>query len=169
MIEIVDYDARWPQLFSVEKQHIERIVSHWLCGTIEHVGSTSIVGLTAKPVIDIMVGVKSLNHAQDAIQVLVDSGYCYYPYKPEVMHWFCKPSPEIRTHHLHLVPYQSPLWHERTLFRDYLRAHQSVAIEYAKLKRQLAIQYPEDRERYTQGKWQFIEQVLRRAQEEGKA
>ena len=148
MIEIVDYDIRWPLLFSIEKQNIERIINTWICGTIEHVGSTSIVGLAAKPVIDIMVGVKSLSHAQSTIQVLADSGYCYYPYKSDVMHWFCKPSPDVRTHHLHLVPYLSPLSQERILFRDYLRAHQPVANDYANLKRQLAQQNPKDRDLY---------------------
>ena len=88
------------------------------------------------------------------------AGYLYYPYKPEVMHWFCKPSPEVRTHHLHLVPADSALWAERLAFRDALRRSASLRGEYAELKSRLALQYPEDREAYTEGKTDFVRRVL---------
>lgn len=160
MLEIVDYDPEWPTKFEAEKQKLKGIVGQWIHGAIEHVGSTSVVGLAAKPVIDIMVGVESLEKSKPAIEVLQQNGYCFYPYKPDVMHWFCKPSPEVRTHHLHLVPYQSPLWVERIRFRDHLRTHPETANEYAELKRQLATQSDDDRESYTQNKWPFIKRVL---------
>ncbi len=76
------------------------------------------------------------------------------------MHWFCKPSPEKRTHHLHLIPYKSPLWQERITFRNVLRESPEIALEYAKLKQSLAAKYTSDREAYTQGKWPFIKKVL---------
>jgi len=130
-------------------------------GPIEHVGSTAVPGLKAKPIIDIMVGVKDLDSSVGAIDVLQRNGYCYYPYKTEVMHWFCKPTPEYRTHHLHLVPYDSPLWRERIKFRDILRSNGKFAEQYAQLKVSLARDLTDDRERYTELKWSFIEGVLR--------
>ncbi len=66
------------------------------------------------------------------------------------MHWFCKPSPNLRTHHLHLVPYESTLWKERIKFRDTLRINTKIANEYVKLKKELAIRYKQDREMYTE-------------------
>ena len=160
MIEVVDYDNSWPSKFRAEKEFLESIIGKWIYGSIEHVGSTSVAGLSAKPVIDIMVGVESLETSKPAIDILTQNGYSFYPYKADVMHWFCKPSPEVRTHHLHLVPYKSTLWHERIQFRDHLRTHTAVANQYAQLKRRLADETSNDREHYTQSKWPFIQQVL---------
>ena len=79
------------------------------------------------------------------------------------MHWFCKPSPAARTHHLHLVPVGGRLWTERLAFRDTLRQHPDIAAEYAALKTRLAAQYRRDREAYTEAKGVFIERVLTQA------
>lgn len=76
------------------------------------------------------------------------------------MHWFCKPSPEIRTHHLHLVPFNSSLWHERITFRNRLRHNPQLAKAYAELKQKLAKDSKGDREAYTQAKTEFVYQVL---------
>ena len=147
-------------MFQEEHDFIASLIAEFIHGSIEHVGSTSVSGLCAKPVIDIMVGVHSLQHAKAAIPILTDNGYCYHPYKGDVMHWFCKPSPEIRTHHLHLVPFESELWFERLAFRDYLRNNDATAKEYATLKHQLAQQSGRDREQYTQAKTAFVSKVL---------
>ncbi len=158
---IEHYNPQWPTLFAEEKAQLIEVLGNNIESAIEHVGSTSIKGLAAKPIIDIMVGVKSLECSTHLITVLTRNGYCYYPYKTEVMHWFCKPSPEVRTHHLHLVPYLSPLWHERIKFRDALRKNPVLAEQYQTLKYQLAEQYAVDREQYTQRKWPFIAKVLK--------
>ncbi|MEM6822305.1 MAG: GrpB family protein, partial [Verrucomicrobiota bacterium] len=76
------------------------------------------------------------------------------------MHWLCKPSFAHRTHHVHLVPFQSPLWFERIRFRDYLRINPKIASEYSKLKKNLAKDHKFDREAYTDKKWPFIKSVL---------
>ena len=76
------------------------------------------------------------------------------------MHWFCKPSPQSRTHHLHLVPYGSALWMQRLRFRDALRADPALAAEYAALKCELARRFRHDREAYTEAKTPFVERVL---------
>jgi GrpB-like predicted nucleotidyltransferase (UPF0157 family) len=80
------------------------------------------------------------------------------------MHWFCKPRPERRTHHLHLVPAGSRRYAEELSFRDLLRADPGAAERYAKLKRDLANRFPEDREAYTEAKTDFIREVLDEAQ-----
>ena len=154
------YDSSWPQKFEKEKEHLMSIVGSWNYGGIEHVGSTAVLGMVAKPVIDIMFGVKSLESSKPAIEVLIEDGYEYSPYKTEVMHWFCKPSDAFRTHHLHLIPFESPLWQERIIFRDLLRSDKSVFYQYAKLKRDLANFHKEDREAYTEKKWPFIQRAL---------
>src|SRR5262249_40228433 len=138
-------------------------IGQWLCGPIEHVGSTAVPGVAAKPVIDIMAGVESLERSRPALVVVERLHYCYAPYRADVMHWFCKPSPAFRTHHLHLVPFGSRLWIERLAFRDYLRAHGAVAQEYAELKRRLAEAHRFDREAYTEAKTPFVERIVRDA------
>lgn len=147
-------------MFQSEKLFLERVAGEWLYGAIEHVGSTSVTGLVAKPVIDIMFGVRNLRDSMAAIEVLEKNGYCYAPYKTSVMHWFCKPSANHRTHHLHLVPFNSLLWHQRIEFRDALRSDKELAFEYVSLKRHLAAKYEKDRELYTDKKWPFIKRVL---------
>ena len=160
LVTLEEYDSSWPSKFDQEKEYLMTIVGEWNFGSIEHVGSTAVPGMVAKPVIDIMFGVKSLNESKLAIKTLVEAGYEYWPYKKEVMHWFCKPSDAFRTHHLHLIPYQSPLWKERVRFRELLRSNNKVAVEYASLKRELVATYREDREAYTEKKWPFIQQAL---------
>jgi len=120
-IELFEYDETWPVKFQAEKELLQKYIGSYLVGSIQHVGSTSVPGMIAKPIMDIMFGVKSLEESKSAIDILSNNGYCFYPYKPDVMHWFCKPKPEFRTHHIHLIPYDGELWRERIKFRDVLR------------------------------------------------
>jgi GrpB-like predicted nucleotidyltransferase (UPF0157 family) len=160
-VEIVPYDQDWPSRFEAERKLLVDAVGLWLvAGSIEHIGSTAVPGLAAKPVIDIMAGVESLEGSRAALAVLERYSYCYAPYRAEVMHWLCKPSPSRRTHHLHLVPIGSPLWIEQLAFRDYLRTHADVALEYARLKRRLAEAHRFDREAYTTAKAPFVQRVI---------
>jgi GrpB-like predicted nucleotidyltransferase (UPF0157 family) len=160
-VQIVPYDETWPTRFEQERAILDRAIKRWVVGGIEHVGSTAVPGLAAKPVIDIMVGVDSLEASRAAIPVLSELEYCYFPYRPDVMHWFCKPSPSFRTHHLHLIPFRSRLWLERLAFRDYLRTHADVAAEYAELKQHLAALHHFDREAYTDAKTPFVERIIK--------
>jgi GrpB-like predicted nucleotidyltransferase (UPF0157 family) len=86
--------------------------------------------------------------------------YAYSPYRPDVMHWFCKPHPSFRTHHLHLVPYRSALWTARIAFRDRLRTDPKVSADYTDLKRRLADAFEHDRESYTDGKSEFVTRIV---------
>jgi GrpB-like predicted nucleotidyltransferase (UPF0157 family) len=159
-IELVDYDQSWPSKFANESNRVHSVLRPWLAGPIEHVGSTAIPGMPAKPVIDLMAAVHSLEAAKPAIDALTEIGYCYFPYRPDVMHWFCKPSPAFRTHHLHLVPLGSQRWVECLTFRDTLRCDAALAREYAELKMRLAKTFQFDREAYTDGKTPFIHKIL---------
>lgn len=163
LIELVPYDAAWPARFEEECAQLRRVLTPWLAGPIEHIGSTAIPGLAAKPVIDIMAGVTSLEDSRPALAAATRLGYCYSPYQPELRHWFCKPSLGFRTHHLHLVPIGSPQWIRPIAFRDYLRAHPDVAAEYEALKRRLATEFRFDRGAYTAAKSPFIDAVTDRA------
>jgi|SRR4051812_22994740 GrpB-like predicted nucleotidyltransferase (UPF0157 family) len=159
-IHVVPYDPAWVAQFERERAVLETLLARWRRGPIEHVGSTAIRGLCAKPVIDMMVGVTSLGESEPAKAVLREAGYQYSEYKTEVMHWFCKPSFAMRTHHLHLIPFGAPLWHDRLKFRDRLRANPALAADYAALKLDLARKFEFDREAYTEAKSPFIARIL---------
>ena len=154
------YDAAWPEKFEAEKILLSWVLAPWLVGPIEHVGSTAVPGLPAKPIIDIMAAVADLPSTIPAIEAVKPLKYCYFEYKPEQMHWFCKPSDLERTHHLHLIPFNGPLWHARLAFRDRLRTDAPTRHSYAALKIELASKYRDDREAYTGAKTAFIQSVL---------
>jgi len=160
-VELVPYSSAWPAAFAEEAARLQVLLAPWLVGRVEHIGSTAVPGLSAKAVIDIMAPVASLQESLGAIGPAQGAGYVYYPYKPEIMHWFCKPSPALRTHHLQLVPIGSALWSARLGFRNALRQSPELAAQYSQLKADLARRHPDDREAYTEGKSEFIETALR--------
>jgi GrpB-like predicted nucleotidyltransferase (UPF0157 family) len=168
-IEIVEYQRHWPAEFAREQQVIAQALAHWLVGSPEHIGSTAVSGLAAKPVIDIMAPVISLEESVGCIEAATHIGYVHFPYKPDQMHWFCKPSPEHRTHHLHLVPIDGRLWLERLAFRNALRSSEALRAEYQELKYQLAAQHRGDREAYTEAKSPFVQRVVHSALGKGES
>jgi GrpB-like predicted nucleotidyltransferase (UPF0157 family) len=117
-------------------------------------------GLEAKPIIDILVGVEDLETSRRCFEPLAGLEYLYAPYRAEEMHWFCKPEPARRTHHLHLAPVGGRRYADELAFRDRLRADPAVAADYAALKRDLAARFAEDREAYTDAKSDFIRSAL---------
>jgi GrpB-like predicted nucleotidyltransferase (UPF0157 family) len=159
-VVVVPYSEIWPTMFSTEAALLKAVLEPWLVAEIEHIGSTAVVGLHAKPVIDIMAPVKDLVSSRQAIEAAQTAGYCYYPYKADEMHWFCKPTPTARTHHLHLVPWRSQLWQHRLAFRDALRQNPGLAAQYGVLKLELAAKHGADREAYTEAKAPFVASVL---------
>ena len=162
-IYLVPYSPNWPDKFEEEKKLIQEAIGPWVTGGINHVGSTAIPGLSAKPIIDIMVGVNSLEETKPCIELLTKINYMYYPYRPESMHWFLKPTPEHRTHHLYLVPVSDSQYQARIAFRDYLRIHREEREEYEKLKTKLAAKHSNDREAYTLAKEDFIKNIVAKA------
>lgn len=163
VIHIVSYDPSWPERFAREKKILEATLGAWITDGVHHVGSTSIPGMSAKPIIDIMVGVKNLSDAKACIPLLEQIQYCYYPYKPDEMIWLCKPSFSKRTHHLHLMEASHPQWKAKLAFRDYLKSHPNAKEEYRALKAALAETYHEDREAYTEAKGEFVTKIVNKA------
>jgi GrpB-like predicted nucleotidyltransferase (UPF0157 family) len=159
LVLVVPHKTEWAASFEEEAVRIRAVMGPWITGGVHHVGSTAVSGLDAKPIIDIAVGVESLEASRPCIELLGEIQYLHSPYRAEVMHWFCKPDPARRTHHLHLIPTGSPRLNDELVFRDYLRGHPDQAAEYGALKRRLADEHPKDREAYTGAKADFVEAV----------
>jgi GrpB-like predicted nucleotidyltransferase (UPF0157 family) len=160
-IRLVSYEPSWPARFEEERAALADAIGSRATGRIHHVGSTAVPGLDAKPIIDILVGVDSLEASQACFDPLAKLGYLYAPYRADEMHWFCKPHPSRRTHHLHLIPTDSRRFHDELAFRDRLRASPEAAEEYVALKHDLAERFVDDREAYTDAKVDFIRRILR--------
>lgn len=164
-VVIAAYDPAWPEVFAGEAQAIRQALGDTLVA-IEHVGSTAVPGLAAKPIVDIMVGVHSLENAKAAIPELESFGCSYWREDTiPARLYFVKGLPPNgpRSHHIHFVERQSEFWRTHLLFRDYLRTHSEAAQNYAALKRDLALQYRDDREAYTDAKAAFIQAALDKA------
>jgi GrpB-like predicted nucleotidyltransferase (UPF0157 family) len=162
-IQVVPYQPAWKELFEVEAVKLRSALGNNLL-QIEHVGSTAIEGMDAKPIIDIIVAVKSLSKARELVPVVQALGYNHKEDDdvPERI-FFVKGLPSKRTYHLSLTEPASGYWKAHILFRDYLLTHREVAEEYRQLKRELAEQYTDDRGSYTAGKERFVERVLKLA------
>ncbi len=162
---VVDYDPRWPRIYEAERARILEAIGPWVAG-IDHVGSTAVPNLAAKPIIDILVGLRTLADAVHCIPRLQAIGYEYVPeYEDELpdRRYFRKGPAANRTHHLHMVERDSDFWAKHLLFRDYLRDHPDEARRYEALKRELAVRFTDDRDAYTESKTEFVESVVRRA------
>lgn len=156
------YDPTWPARFEAERAAIAEAIGESIGDGIHHVGSTAVPGLEAKPIIDILVGVRSLEGSRACFEPLAQIGYMYAPYLSAEMHWFCKPNPSRRTHHLHLVPVGTQRYVNELAFRDRLREDPELAAEYLTLKRALGRRFANDREAYTEAKSDFVNRVLGR-------
>jgi GrpB-like predicted nucleotidyltransferase (UPF0157 family) len=159
-IRLVSYDPQWPARFERERALLDRAIGGWAVGGIHHVGSTAVPGLDAKPTIDILVGVADLGGSRACFEPLAGLEYLYAPYRVEEMHWFCKPDPRRRTHHLHLVPVAGARFRDELAFRDLLRADPATAEAYRELKHRLAERFEHDRDSYTDAKAEFIARAL---------
>jgi len=171
-VSVVPYDPAWPQMFEEEKRHLLDCFPQDMMRRIEHFGSTAFPGLAAKPIVDVLVEVGSLEETKARIvPVLEAQGYDYFwrathgEDGPPFYAWFIKRnSAGVRTHHIHMVENDFEHW-DRLLFRDYLIDHPKTAKEYEALKLALARDYPNDRVAYTQGKTEFVVRVTQVAKE----
>lgn len=173
-ITLADYDARWPALYLEEKGRILGAIGPWVAD-IQHVGSTAVPGLGAKPIIDIMVGLRALDDARRCLAPLEAIGYQYIPeYEDQLpeRRYFRRRLPDgdvALGYHVHMVETTSGFWARHLLFRDYLCDHSDVARAYEALKRQLAARYDADREGYTEAKTAFIRGIDKTALAESKS
>jgi len=168
-IVIRDYDPTWPQQFDEERKRLEAALGSTAI-VIEHVGSTAVPGLAAKPIIDVLVGVRSLAQARSVcIGSLPKLGYTYMA---EYETWlpgemlFRKAVPGPWTHHVHVMEESSPRWDELVLIRDYLRRYPEIARAYGDLKRALALVLGDDIAGFRNAKRPFLEALMTRARAE---
>ena len=163
------HDPRLIAVASTEKARLAGLLAPWLVDGVEHVGSTSVPGLAAKPIIDLMASVRDLDAVIDqAGGRLGADGWCYVP--PELdsggsyRRFFVKPDPsgQHRYAHLHVLQAGHPRWAEQIAFRDALRRDDSLAGRYADLKRRLVVEHAADREAYTVAKGAFVRAALAR-------
>jgi GrpB-like predicted nucleotidyltransferase (UPF0157 family) len=162
-VKIVDYDANWPGRFAEQQPLLAELLAPWLAGPVEHIGSTAVPGLRAKPVIDMLAPVRSLPDTQAAIGPLSDAGWLLWPDDPARHYrlWFLRPRPEARTHHLQVIEETDPHAVALLAFRDALRADTALRRDYADLKDGLARQHASNRNAYSNAKGDFIARALR--------
>ena len=160
-IEIVPYDPAWPASYENEAALVLTCLDHPPL-RIAHMGSTAVVGLAAKPVIDIIVLVADLDQVRPSIPTLEATGYSYWRDNPDKTKLFLvkglPPAPQ-RTHHLHVYTYAKE-FDRRIRFRDALRESASLRADYVGLKQGLAERFAGDREAYTAGKAEFIDRAV---------
>ena len=161
-IEIHEYDPEWPRRFELERQRLEKLFPSTFIG-LEHVGSTAVPGLPAKPIIDIVGCVASMSEADRLLPLLCADGYTTSAEFNATLgdrRWLMRHHNGRRTHHLHLVLPTSEDWSDKIRFRDILRADSVMRDAYVALKRRLAGAIGSDREAYTDAKGEFVRAAL---------
>jgi GrpB-like predicted nucleotidyltransferase (UPF0157 family) len=157
-VRLCEPTPRWAALFKEEASRLNTAL-HAFGAAVEHCGSTSIPGVPAKPILDMLVGIPGRMDVVSLRNALAPLGY-------EHATWAGVPGHEVfgkgnpRTHLVHVVPLHGPAWDRMIDFRDVLRRDASLAAEYGELKRQLAARYPNDRPAYTDGKAALVARVL---------
>lgn len=156
------YSAEWPKLFEAIREEFLLVFSPTVVA-IEHIGSTSVPGLAAKPVIDVVLGADSLADIESKIKPLGELGYTYvskYEDQIPTRRYFVKSLPTSLRIHVHGVEQGSRLWQEHIAFRDSLRADEDLRSRYQALKLRLAEEFADDKPAYTAAKNPFIQSVL---------
>jgi GrpB-like predicted nucleotidyltransferase (UPF0157 family) len=161
VVRLVAYDHTWPELFAAEAERIAASVRERGAPPLEleHVGSTAVPGLAAKPVLDVLAGHRADVPAATYIDALTAVNFVYRGDRGlSGREFFRRGDP--RSHHVHLTAIGGPHWHDYLVFRDALRADAGLAAAYGELKAALAARHPRDREAYIEGKTAFVRRVL---------
>ena len=162
-VTLADADPAWALHGEQERDQLESLLAPWLAAPVEHVGSTSIPGLAAKPIIGLQALVTDLADPKPLVRALEPHGWHYVDPDLDQRPWrrfFVKVSEGRRSAHLHVMTPDSARWHQQLIFRDALRADPVLVAEYAALKRALASEHTDDREAYSTAKASFVESVL---------
>jgi GrpB-like predicted nucleotidyltransferase (UPF0157 family) len=160
---IVDYDPEWPSAAARVAEAIARACAPHV-RAVEHIGSTSVPGLGAKPIIDVMPVLGRFEDGHACVAPMEGIGYQYRgEYGIPGRHYFVRGDGGAGTVHAHFLVEGSPEWRNHLLFRDYLRAHPSEAAAYERVKREMAERYRDRRDLYPEAKAPFVEGVLERA------
>ena len=162
-IRIVDYNPRWPALAEAELRRVVRALGE-VAARVEHVGSTAVPGLAAKPIVDLQLSVDRIEPRERYLRSLEQLGYMFVP-APESpdRYFFAKPPERPRTHHLHVCTAGSETEFRHLAVRDFLRTHADEAARYAALKRQVVARHPRDRLAYIEGKHAYVTALEERA------
>jgi GrpB-like predicted nucleotidyltransferase (UPF0157 family) len=164
-VTVVEYRPEWRKMFEDEKRILQTALGD-VPAQIEHIGSTAVAGLAAKPIIDLMVGLKDFSIADNVVPKIEALGYEYIQKYEAVMpfrRFFIKEQDGIRTHQIHMVGIGGEFWERHILFRDYLRQNPSIAEQYASLKKELAVREWEDVNEYADAKTEFIKEIENKA------
>lgn len=161
IVKLQSHDTTWQELFNETKKDLANLLSNYSI-EIEHVGSTSINGIDAKPIIDIAIGMSDINLINQIIPILENNQYIYRGDSGENGgHLFVKESAEeVRTHHIHIIDLKDVQWKNYLYFRDKLKKDSTLKSNYQNLKRTLSEKYKHDRKSYTKGKNDFIKSIL---------
>jgi len=162
LVKLEPYNNKWSKLFDEERELLSSQLKELII-VIEHVGSTSIEGLFAKPIIDIAIGVSSLDVIIELKEKVKALGYVEVPVSIDGKHVFARYKEKKITHFLHVMIYNQNLWIDQISFRDYLRSDLDAKIEYIKIKEKLANKYPNDVISYTNEKKKFVDHILKKA------
>ncbi|MFA5127220.1 MAG: GrpB family protein [Patescibacteria group bacterium] len=164
IVKLVPHQKEWANLFEQERKSLNKILGNDI--KIEHVGSTAIPGIMAKPIIDIAVGYTDDSQKENIFDLIKSVGYEDMGEKGKIEYRFFAKGPDHnRTHYIHAVKYNSEGWNEMVLFRDFLLKDKEAREDYNKLKKALAEKYSNVREKYTEGKAEFINNILNRAKQ----
>ncbi|MFC6825006.1 GrpB family protein [Halopelagius fulvigenes] len=158
-VELEPYDEGWARLYEEERERLKHVAGDRFLD-FEHIGSTAIKGMPAKPIIDILAVVEDLDESRYLTPVLEECGFEYRPEEVEGRLFFAKGPRTNRTYYLSVTERGSDFYEEKIAFRDYLSQHPKAAERYASLKTRLAEKYPENRGQYTRKKGQFVQDVL---------
>ncbi len=163
-VKLSPFSQKWEELYKIEEKKIADALGA-LALDIQHIGSTSIMGLSAKPVIDIAVMIPSESDLNVCIPLMQSIDFEYLgDFGLPGRHFFVLGNP--RTHHVHVVEKGSYHWKQWIIFRDYLLLHPEIAVKYDNLKQELATKFPNDRESYLAGKAPLIAEILENAKKE---
>ena len=160
---VTDYDPCWTKEFEKEKELIAEILGN-LCIEIYHIGSTSVPGLCAKPIIDIMPVVRDIDKVDNLASEFEKIGYEYLGEFGIAGRRYLRKGGDERTHQIHIFE-ESNFWdiNRHLAVRDYLRCHPEASFEYGQLKRKLAEKFPYDIEKYCDGKDLFVKKLEKTA------
>ena len=162
-VRIDKYNPKWREEFLKQEKILKRALQGYDV-KIEHIGSTSIVGCSAKPIIDIAIGVPSLEYGKQLIPILEDLGWTYTGDADFGVRWFLKMCKgDLRTHFIHIEDRNTRIWQNHLVFRDYLNAHPERVKEYSEIKEQCEKEFATNRKGYAKLKDPFIEKTIQTA------
>lgn len=168
VVALMPHDEEWKALFEQEKLLLESLIGKHVVD-IQHNGSTAIAGIAAKPMIDILIGVRSMDNVKHFDKDKLKDADIYHLGQVEiegkaVFAKFSNLDELTKTHVYHVVEYGGDWWKQHTFFRDYLNGNPDVARRYESLKKGLTLQYPDNEQQYTDAKKMFVDEVLKLAE-----